>query len=127
MTFLQPPAAIYAYDATTLWIAYGTSIAFAAIAVLVGAIALYLNGASYSDNFSTVVRVAKTASFSVEVKDSDGSGSDPLPKHLRGARLDMRAGATDIRGYSAAPSDCTDEASSYDDAKGRTVVYSRTI
>lgn len=56
--------------------------------------ALILNGVSYSDNFSTIVRVSRTAKLSVNVRDQDGPGRDPLPTYLKHARLDMGANTT---------------------------------
>ena len=51
--------------------------------------AILLSGASYSGNFSTIVRVSRTAKLSVDVVDQDGSGCDPLPTYLEKARLDL--------------------------------------
>ena len=51
--------------------------------------AILLSGASYSGNFSTIVRVSRTAKLSVDVADQDGSGCDPLPRYLERARLDL--------------------------------------
>ena len=50
-------------------------------------ITLSLSGASYSNNFSTIVRVSRTAELSNEVKDDDRTGYDPLPTYLKHARL----------------------------------------
>ncbi|KAL8985284.1 MAG: hypothetical protein Q9205_000982 [Flavoplaca limonia] len=83
---------IYIYDRTTLWIAYGLSLLFSTLAAIVGLIAVNLSGASYSNQFSTIMRVAKTGELNVDLGDQryDGFGRDPLPKHLKHARLDMR-------------------------------------
>ena len=82
---------IYLYDKTTLWIAYGLSMLFTALAVLIGMVAMLSNGESYSNSFSSIVRVARTADLSAEVRGKDGSGSDPLPPYLKEARLDVGA------------------------------------
>ena len=67
-------------------------ILFTILAAIAGIIALLLNGASYSNNFSTIVRVARPADLSAEVsiKDSDGFGRDPLPRYLKHARLSIQ-------------------------------------
>jgi hypothetical protein len=67
---------------------------FAGLAVIAGLIVLILSGASYSDNFSTIFRVSRTAKLSVEVMDQDRSGYDPLPDYLKRARLDIDANTT---------------------------------
>lgn len=80
----------YRYNAATLWIAYGLAIGATALAVAGGFTALVANGAAYSDKFSTLFRVSRTAGLSVEVKEVDGRGSDPLPGYLGRARVDLR-------------------------------------
>ncbi|KAL8877387.1 MAG: hypothetical protein Q9192_008676 [Flavoplaca navasiana] len=79
------------YNHSTLWIAYGLSILFSALAAIAGIGVIVLGGASYSNQFSTVVRVAKTGDLDVDIVDqkSDGFGRDPLPDYLEHARLDM--------------------------------------
>lgn len=59
-------------------------------------ITLVLSGASYSLNFSTIIRVGRTADLSVEMLDHDGFGADPLPTYLKHARLDTGAMSTKI-------------------------------
>ena len=86
---------IYKYDWETLWISYGLAVLFTTLAVVAGVVALILNGVSYSDNFSTIVRVSRTADMSVEVMDDDGDGREPLPKYLKEARFDMHARSAD--------------------------------
>lgn len=80
---------IYSYDRTTLWIAYGIPLFCATLVTVAGIFAILQSGASYSGNFSTIVRVSRTAKLSVDVADQDGSGCDPLPKYLEKARLDL--------------------------------------
>ena len=80
---------VYSYDSVTLWIAYGLSILFTLLTVMAGIGALFLNEASYSDNFSTMLRINRTAEISAEVRERDGSGRDPLPKYLKHARLNI--------------------------------------
>nr|OQO30787.1 hypothetical protein B0A51_01448 [Rachicladosporium sp. CCFEE 5018] len=91
---------VYTYSYRTLWIAYGLAIVFATLSVLGGAIALLLNGASYSTTFSTIVRVGRTVQLSEEVSAADGEGFEPLPKHLAKAKVRF----PHTRSGSAAPS-----------------------
>ena len=90
---------VYSYDRTTLWIAYGIPLFFATLVVIAGMFAILLSGASYSGNFSTIVRASRTAKLSVDVADQDGSGCDPLPKYLERARLDLGASTTTANTY----------------------------
>lgn len=53
--------------------------------------ALIQSGEFYSNNFSSVVRVSRTAELSVEAIDQDGSGRDPLPAYLKDSRIDINA------------------------------------
>ncbi|KAK5693913.1 hypothetical protein LTR97_009530 [Elasticomyces elasticus] len=84
-------ATFYVYDRVTLGIAYGLAILFSTLAVAAGMVFLLLSGASYDTTFSTIVRVAKAADLSVELKDDEGTGSQPLPKRLAKARLVINA------------------------------------
>ena len=84
---------VYSYNQVTLWIAYGLSILFSALAAIAGIVAIIVGGASYSTQFSTIVRVAKTDDLDVDIVDrkSDGFGRDPLPDYLKHARLNLWA------------------------------------
>lgn len=73
---------VYVYSGFKLWISYGVAIALSAIAAVIGLIGLAFNGASYSHNFSTVLRVARGASMSQSIKEQDLDGKDPLPSYL---------------------------------------------
>ncbi|TKA57864.1 hypothetical protein B0A55_12513 [Friedmanniomyces simplex] len=78
---------VYAYAARTLWIAYGLAILSTVLAVMIGFTSLILAGASFDGSFSTVLRVGRTARLTEEMRDGDGDGHQPLPKHLKTARL----------------------------------------
>lgn len=71
---------------------------------------MLLNGASYSNNFSTIVRVARTADLSTDIldKERDGFGRDPLPKYLKHARLNMTGGADGVAAAAATSGANTD-------------------
>ena len=77
----------YVYDHNTLWIAYGLAIISSTLAVVAGLVFLVMSGASYDTTFSTIVRVAKAAELSVDLKDNEGAGYQPLPKRLAKAKL----------------------------------------
>ena len=80
----------YTYDVDTLWVAYGIAVLFASLATLLGLLTIWRSKASYSHRFSTIVRVARTADLSEEVRSDDKSGQDPLPEYLKRAHLDLR-------------------------------------
>jgi hypothetical protein len=82
---------VYTYAQRTLWLAYGIAIAVTTLSVAAGSIALVLNGASFSNKFSTIVRVGRAAHLTEEISGNDGDGTEPLPKHLAISRLLMRA------------------------------------
>ena len=78
---------VYVYSALKLWIAYGLAILFTATASVIGLFAMDANGASYSHNFSSIFRAARGAKISVELKDEDTLGNDPLPSYLSAANV----------------------------------------
>ncbi|KXT10354.1 hypothetical protein AC579_9159 [Pseudocercospora musae] len=73
---------VYQYSAVKLWLAYGIAIALTLLGVIFGLIAVITNGASYSDDFSTILRAARYARLSKEVNYCDSDGRDPLPRYL---------------------------------------------
>lgn len=72
----------YVYSPAKLWISYGLAVGTAAFAAVIGLYGLLANGASYSFNFSTILRMVRNASMSEEVKPEDEDGRDPLPSYL---------------------------------------------
>jgi hypothetical protein len=58
------------------------AIACASVAVCVGLYIIFSTGASYSSDFSTILRAARGAVLSNEVTPSDADGRDPLPRYL---------------------------------------------
>ena len=78
---------VYVYSSARLWTAYGIALFFAAVAAAVGIWAFIVNGVSYSQDFSTVFRVARGATMSEEVKTEDIDGRDPLPKYLKTSKV----------------------------------------
>ena len=83
---------VYAYSARRLWIAYGLAVGLATIAVIIGLTTLLFSRASYSNNFSTILRNARNATLSVKVDQRD-LGQDPLPKSLAEATVIVSSAA----------------------------------
>lgn len=81
---------IYVYDSRTLWTAYGLAIGFTTLSVTIGMVALSLNNAAYTNDFSTVLRVSRSTDLVEEIYDNEWDGSRPLPKHLAKARALIR-------------------------------------
>ena len=69
------------------------------LAVAAGMFVVLLSGASYSDKFSTIVRVSRRARLSVDIASQDKSGCDPLPLYLENARLDVGGNAATANTY----------------------------
>lgn len=77
---------VYVYNPYKLWLAYGIALALSMIAVAIGLYTIVSNSASYSNEFSTIVRVAHCA-ISDPKLDAKDNGSDPLVKDLAEARF----------------------------------------
>jgi hypothetical protein len=88
---LQTFSISFRYDITTFWISYGLSLFATLLAIFAGSVALVLNGASFSNEFSTIARISRSAGMSVEMKREDTVGSDPLPSYLKHAQLDVKS------------------------------------
>lgn len=78
---------IYSYSASTRWAACGASIFFTVIALLIGLASMFLNSATFTNNFAAVFRVSKRAALSEELKEDEFDARHPLPAHLGKARL----------------------------------------
>lgn len=86
---------VYRYDAMRLWTAYGAALAAALLAAVIGLTSLVKAGASYSNRFSTVVRVSRDQSLAFTIDHQDRGGQDPLPDYIGKARFsveDVQAG-----------------------------------
>ncbi|PVH69936.1 hypothetical protein DL98DRAFT_437971 [Cadophora sp. DSE1049] len=82
---------IYVYSSYKLWLAYGLAISASTTIVVFGLVAIFLlNHASYSQTFSSSLRLARGAEMSVEVEKSDLDGRDPLPKYLEESSVKFR-------------------------------------
>ena len=77
---------VYTYDAGALWKAYGTGIGVALLCAVIGLRAMLVNGKTYKNSFSTVLRTTRARDFDrlfTEQKDFDGT--EPVPKHITDA------------------------------------------
>ena len=89
---------VYQYTRRRLWITYGVSLLCATVAVALGLHAIIAGGASYSNEFSTILRVSRHAYLDHEVAQCDAAGTDPLPKYLAKATLTIAKDETQDRG-----------------------------
>ncbi|KAI1420466.1 hypothetical protein F5Y12DRAFT_719531 [Xylaria sp. FL1777] len=78
---------VYSYVPANLWIAYGSAILAASLALIAGIVALISNGASYNNDFSSILRAAHGAALSISIKPQDAHGAAPLPKYLESATV----------------------------------------
>lgn len=77
----------YSYSQKNLLISYGTALFCTLLGSIAGCIAIYWNGASYTQKFSTILRT--TTGLGPVVAENDRSGADPLPKYLARARVNL--------------------------------------
>jgi hypothetical protein len=89
---------IYTYSSEKLWLAYGLAIAITVLNVCLGLLAMFRTGASFTLNFSTIVRAAKNADVSVETDELTLSGRDPLPEGWKKAVFTMRNPSAGLEG-----------------------------
>jgi hypothetical protein len=83
---------IYSYRYKNLLLSYGVALALSLIACIVGWMSIINNNASYSNRFSTVLRVLSGGNVTGFVAPEDCKGRDPLPKYLAKARIDLSQG-----------------------------------
>jgi hypothetical protein len=79
---LHYPQNVYLYSQKYLLLAYGIAILFTLLSIIIGFFSLFANGASFSNSFSTVLRVTRDPKFLEIMNLAETSGTDPLPKHL---------------------------------------------
>ncbi|KAL8846410.1 MAG: hypothetical protein Q9221_008491 [Calogaya cf. arnoldii] len=78
---------IYIYAASKLWLAYGLAVGATALIALLGIAAIIANDASFTDRFSTMLRLSRGAQLSFEINHADLSGRDPLPAYAKQATV----------------------------------------
>lgn len=88
---------MYVYNSYKLWLTYGIALASSVIAVAMGLYSIASNNASYSNEFSTIVRVARHAISDPKLNTED-NGSDPLAKSLAEAKFCPKATRRDGKG-----------------------------
>jgi hypothetical protein len=64
----------------------------ALLAAFAGFTSIMMNGAGFSNDFSTILRASRTAKLSEEVRLGDADGKDPLPKYLSRATVAFVSG-----------------------------------
>ncbi|KAJ9626857.1 hypothetical protein H2204_009873 [Knufia peltigerae] len=73
----------FSYAPRALFISYGIAIGLSATCLGVGMNAIFVNGLSYTNSFSTILRVTRDKAFDALVdSDEAAGGGDPRPKHL---------------------------------------------
>ncbi|KAH0438533.1 hypothetical protein CcaCcLH18_03240 [Colletotrichum camelliae] len=78
---------LHHYAPLKLWIPYGLGICATALAVLSGLLSMFTLGASFTANFSTILRISRRAHFNADSTEHGSTGEDPLPESLGRARL----------------------------------------
>ncbi|KAM3422755.1 hypothetical protein BST61_g239 [Cercospora zeina] len=78
---------VYSYALDKLWLAYGIAIGISVLNVMVGFFAIFQNRASFTDNFSTIVRIARNATIEADMHEEDLPGKDALQNHIAEAEL----------------------------------------
>lgn len=57
---------------------------------MTGMLLIYMNGVSLSNDFSTLLRLARGATLSSEIEETDLDGRDPLPKYIKEIKIKFR-------------------------------------
>ncbi|KAI9667817.1 MAG: hypothetical protein M1821_000636 [Bathelium mastoideum] len=89
------PQNIFNYDPQNLWLAYGLAAGFSIIATIVGFVLLFINGESFSNCCSAIVRITRSSQIAEAMNAEDISGADPLSKHFAKTKLFMDHGTPD--------------------------------
>ena len=77
---------MYSYNAHNLWTAYGIAILVTLFSIVVGLVALYLNGVSYRTSFSTIVATTRNDELD-EIMIGSSLGADPMCRDVMLTRL----------------------------------------
>jgi hypothetical protein len=78
---------VYNYNWERLALAYAIAIGLTFIAVLIGMYIIISTGSSYSNRFSTILRMSRYEELDMLIEEQDRRGQDPLPKHIGKARF----------------------------------------
>ncbi|GIZ48251.1 hypothetical protein CKM354_001131900 [Cercospora kikuchii] len=82
---------VYFYNWQRLAISYSVVLLLALVAMLIGLYTIFSTGQSYSNNFSTILRVAQNEDLAALIEERDRKGQDPLPSHIAKARFGVEA------------------------------------
>ena len=85
LTFLS----VYEYRPRNLWLAYGIAVAFSFAGVLLGLRALWINGVSHDNSFSSIMATTRSR-FLDELTLGHSLGAAPIPNEI--ARTKLRFG-----------------------------------
>jgi hypothetical protein len=97
---------IYRYSQWLLLLVYGLAALFSLFGVSIGFWCMHVNGASFSNNLSTIIRVTRFSQFGSIVNDAETSGVDPSPMHLKKTKvqlLKLPSREDDIPSYAITP------------------------
>jgi hypothetical protein len=85
---------VYHYNWERLVLAYGVAITLTFFAVIAGCYTILRTGASFTNKFSTILRVSRNEGLDLLITPADRVGEEPLPKHIGKERLSIfgRAG-----------------------------------
>lgn len=93
---------LYSYNPRDLYIAYGAGLGATLVCLAIGIFALLRNGCSYTNEFSTLIRVTRDASIEGIVPRIHRSGADPLPRVLGRTRMQFHVSADGKDGFRVA-------------------------
>ncbi|KAL8834326.1 MAG: hypothetical protein Q9176_007554 [Flavoplaca citrina] len=74
---------IYIYARSILWLAYGLAVGTTTLIASLGLAAMIANDASFSNKFSTILRLSRGAQLSYQINQADLSGRDPLAAYAK--------------------------------------------
>lgn len=78
---------IYRYNWPRLALAYGIAIVLTLLAVVLGVYMFSHTGMSFSNKFSTTIRISRGEDLGLLIGSQDRRGEDPLPKHIAKAKV----------------------------------------
>jgi hypothetical protein len=78
---------IYVYTWKRLALSYSIAIILTFLAVIAGYVLLFINGAAYTNKFSTIMRTTRGADIDVLIAVQEMTGADPINERLAKARI----------------------------------------
>jgi len=91
---------VYTYRRRNLLVSYGVALALTLLSCIFGCMTIYFNGSSYSNSFSTLLRVTRRAldDFDPLLTAHDRTGADPLSRRLAKAPIQLSEAEHDEEG-----------------------------